>query len=170
MKLIEAMKLEKDLRRKADDLVAKIQAHSAIMDYETPVYPDQREQVRQWLQSVHDIFKEIERLRLGIQRTNLATQVTIELGGKQVTKSIAAWIHRRRDLAQAEKRMWQALTDRGLKEGTVKQSNGELKEVKLLRFFDAKQRDEMVELFASEPSAIDGRLEVINATTDLVEA
>lgn len=169
MKLIEALKQIKDLQRKTEDLTQKVGKHCADMDFETPVYPDQRAQVDEWLQAISDCMKEILRLRIAIQRTNLLTQVTVELGGKQVTKTLAEWVHRRRDLAKAEKRVWEILGDRGLKEGTVRQSSGEAREIRIRRYYDPKKRDQMVELYTQEPTLIDARLEIVNAVTDLIE-
>src|SRR5689334_161771 len=100
MKLIQAMKQLKDLGIKATDLRAKIAQFSADLSFETPMYPDQKAQISEWLQAHSDVLKEILRLRVAIQKTNINTPVTIELGGKQVVKSIAEWIHRRRDLAK----------------------------------------------------------------------
>lgn len=170
MKLIEAMKQIKELRRKADDLVEKIKKHSAHMNFETPVYEDQKKQVSEWLQSHGDLVKEIERLRLLVQRTNLATSVSIKLNGASVTKPIAAWIHRRKDLAALQQQAWQSLTDKGLREGIVQDSQNEKREVKIVRCYEPTQRDEKVALFQGEPSLIDQTLEVINATTEVVEA
>lgn len=169
MKIIQAMKQVKDLNRKADDLVAKIKVHCADLDFETPMYENQSEVVAGWLQAHGDIVKEIERLRLAIQLTNLQTPVTIELGGKQITKSIAAWIHRRRDLAKMQEAAFKVLTDRGLKEGTVTNSQGATIEVHIRRYFNPGNRDSMIELYRSEPSIIDATLEVTNAVTDLIE-
>lgn len=169
MKIIQAMKQVKDLNRKADDLLAKIKQHSADLDFETPLYPKQAEVVSGWVQAHGDIVKEIERLRLAIQLTNLQTPVTIELGGKQITKPIAAWIHRRRDLAKMQETAWRGLTDRNLKEGSVKNSQDVVIEVKIRRYYDPTQRDNMIELYRSEPSTIDATLEVVNAVTDLIE-
>lgn len=169
MKIIEAMKKIKDQQVKAADIRSKIQVYCADLSFETPLYADQKQQVAEWLQAHEDILKEILRLRVAIQRTNLATSVTIELGGKQVTKSIAEWVHRRRDLAALAKDAWQKLTDRGLKEGTAKNSTGQDIEIKLRRYYDPKERDAKVELYRSEPSIIDATLEVTNAVTDVVE-
>lgn len=170
MKLIEAMKKCKDLARKADDIKAKIAQNSAHLSFETPTYGDkQRDQVREWLQSHEDIQKEILRLRVAIQKTNMATTVAIELGEKQVTKTIAEWIHRRRDLAKADMSAWANLSDKGLKEGVGKNSLGEALEVKIVRNFDPVERDKKLELYRSEPSIVDATLEVVNATTDLIE-
>ncbi len=103
MKIIEAMKKIKDLEAKAEDLRKKVGDHCADLSFETPLYPDQRAVVDGWLQSHHDIWKEVLELKLAVQRTNLATDVTIELDNVQVTQCIAAWVHRRRTLATAER-------------------------------------------------------------------
>lgn len=171
MKLIEAMKLCKELARKSEDLVKKVADHCADMDFETPLYPDQKRQVSEWIQAHSDIQREVLNLRLAIQATNLATMVTIKLGDVQVTKSISAWIHRRRDLAGKELGMWMALGDRGLREGQflpASNPGGSPTAVKIRRYYDPAERDRKVELFRSEPLLIDSTLEVVNAVTDLI--
>lgn len=170
MKLIQAMKKLKDLAIKADDLRKKVASTSADLSIETPAYPDQKRQVAEWIQGHGDILKEVLQLRVAIQRTNLATEVSVELDGKHVKKSIAEWIHRRRDLAKLEQAMWLSLTDRNLKEQNVQTSpGGAVTEVRIRRHFEPAERDRKVELYRSEPSVIDATLEVVNATTDLIE-
>lgn len=171
MKLIEALKKIKDLRRKADDIKEKIGQYCADMDSETPTYPDQKRQIEDWLQSHSDIIKEIGLLRERIHKTNLETPVSITLGGKTVTKSIVSWILRRTELAQLEETCWRKLTDRGLKESYSYQVTNSSPQaiVKRRLYFDPKQRDEKVELYRSEPHTIDSTLEVVNAVTDLKE-
>lgn len=171
MKLIQAMKKIKDLGQKAGDLRDKIGKFSADLTIETATYPDQKKQVSEWLQAHHDILKEIISLRVSIQRTNLTTEVSIEIGGKHLTKSIAEWIHRRRDLAAAEMSAWMALTDRNLKEQNVQTTpGGPITEVRIRRYYDPIEKDGKVALYRSEPSIIDGALEVANATTELLES
>ena len=170
MKIIEAMKQIKDLQIKAEDLKKKIQHNHAHLSYESPIYgAEQKNRIDEWLQGYSDILKEILRLRVSVQKTNLSKDVTIELGGKQVTKSIAEWIHRRRDLATLEKSVWEIMNDKGLQEQRIKQSTNEILEVKILRYYEPAKRDEKIELFRSEPSKVDSTLEIINATTDLIE-
>ena len=174
MKIIEAMKKTKDLYIKANDLRDKIGANSADHDYQTPVYPDQAGMIRGWLQAHSDIIQEIGSLQLAISRTNLSTSVTITLGDKQVTKTIAEWLYRRgpkdkKGTASLDLAAWSKLTDRNLKEGAVELVRGnEPIVVKIRRYFDPIQRDKMIELYRSEPSLIDAALEVANATTDLI--
>jgi len=170
MKLIQAMKQLKELTTKAEDLREKVKKFCADLTIETPTYPDQRAQVAGWIQAHGDVVKRIGELRLAIQRTNLATAVTIELDGKQVTKPIASWIHRRRDLATLEGAMWSQLSDRNLKEQNLQTApGGAVTEVRIRRYFDPAERDAKRELYRGEPSIIDGTLEVVNATTDLME-
>lgn len=170
MKIIEAMKEIKRQHVAVADLNDKIAKHCAHMDYEKSPYNDATAQVREWQQSIHDRVKEVERLRLAIARTNLATDVSIELGGQRVTKTIAAWVLRRRELAQIDMRAWANLTDRGLKDGflTTTQTGTQTKAM-VVRHFDPVERDKHVDIYRNEPIQIDAALEVTNAITDLIE-
>ena len=174
MKIIEALKKREDLKRKADDIRAKIRDHSADRDIDVPAYETvdlQKKQIEEWLQAHSDILKEIERLSLTIQRTNLEKEVSVEVeDGKFVTKCIAAWILRRRELAKLEAGAWSQLTDRNIMPQSYKKNEAD-KEVYITnvrKYYDQKKRDEMLEKFTSEPSRIDAALEIANATTDLV--
>lgn len=171
MKIIEALKKTKDLKRQLDDLRTKIATHSAGVDIITSEYPDQKKEVRGWLQSHEDICKEILKLKTAIVRTNLSTPVTIEIAGKQVTKSITEWIIRRKDLAPEEYKAWSSLTDKGMKSASWTQNinNNEQRVVNRILYFDPVERDKKVEEYRSEPSLIDAALEVVNAVTDLIE-
>lgn len=171
MKIIEAMKKCKELIRKAEDYRGKILLNAAHLSFETPTYGDrQREQVADWVQGHESIMQEVARLRVGIQRTNLETVVPIEIDGKTVKKSIAEWIHRRRDLAKFDQQAWAAMNDRNLQEGKAKNSQGGPDfDVVIVRYYNPAQRDAKVELYRSEPLVIDATLEVVNAVTDLIE-
>lgn len=170
MKIIEGMKRIKMNDEKVADLQAKIAQNSAALTIETPLYEDAKAKVREWLQSCQDLSQESVRLLIAIQRTNLATQVTIELGGKQVTKSIAEWVWRRRKFAAVDLTTFSKLTDRHLKEGFSAGPTGGQIEMKIVRNYDPADRDKIMAMYREEPSKIDSTLEVVNATTDLLEA
>lgn len=177
MKIIEALKQTKILARKAEDLRTKIGAHCVDMDIEKPVYggPDgsvelHRKQVDSWLQSHQDILREIEGLRLAVSRTNLLTIVDIELQGKKVSKPITAWIARRKELAPLDMKAWQMLTDRNLKDQHFVETSGAKREIRVRRYYDPATRDNKVAALRDEPSLIDAALEIVNATTDIIEA
>jgi hypothetical protein len=169
MKIIEALKGIKDLNRKAEDLRKLIAVHCADLDYETPRYDDQWGKVQGWIQAHGDIVKEILRLKFCIMKTNIATKVDVELGGKIITKTIAEWIYRRKDLAKLDLQCWNQLGDRNLKEGQIPQSDGSKRDVKIRRYYKSEERDEKISLFKSEPLLIDAKLEVANCVTDLIE-
>ncbi len=171
MKIIEAMKRVKQNKEKIGDLQLKIGAVSANLSIETPVYGDQTSQkVKEWAQSCDDLTQDNIRLLCAVQRTNLATSVTIKLGEKDVTKSISEWVWRRREYALIDYNTWAKMTDRGLKEGPVRSSTEVPIEVKIQRHYDPLTRDRKMEIYKSEPREIDSALEVVNAVTDLIEA
>ena len=173
MKIIEAMKEIVRLHEKAADLRAKVAQYCADLDYETPTYPDQEAQVREWIQSHTDTVQRIARLREAIAVTNVRTLVTIELGGVAVSKTIFGWIQRRGNgdkklgLASLDQQMWASLTDRNLREGVAANSSGNTLPVKIRRHFQPQLRDRKVLEYRSEASIIDAKLEVVNAITDL---
>lgn len=170
MKLIQGMKLIKELTIKADDLRKKVSAHSAHLNIETAVYKEQPKQVAEWLQAHEDIMQKIGQLRVAIAKTNLATPVTMNVGGKNVTKSITEWIVRRTLTAPMDALAWQGLTDRNLKEQDLKPTpDSAVTQVRIVRCYDPKQRDTMIAIYRDEPGLIDRTLEVVNATTDLIE-
>jgi hypothetical protein len=171
MKIIEAMKRVKQNGEKIADLQSKIAVTCANLSVETPVYGSEtKNKINEWSQGCDDLTQENIRLLTAIQRTNLVTPVTIELGMKTVTKNIAEWVWRRRTYAAVDLATWSKMTDRNLKEGQINQSTGQPLMVTIVRHYDPEKRDAMMAMYRSEPHMIDAALEVINATTDLIEA
>lgn len=170
MKIIEAMKRIKTNKAKIEDLRGKINAVSAHMNFETPVYGiETATKIREWAQSCNDLSQECVKLLLSIQRTNLQTLVTIQVGEKHVTKPIAEWVWRRREYAALDRQVWASMTDRNLREGNLPSSTGVATEAKIIRNYDPLLRDAKIAEYSSEPGLIDGALEVVNAITDLAE-
>ena len=170
MKLIEAMKAVKNNKIKIADLQQKIAQHCANLNFETQLYgTNTPEQIKSWIQSCIDLSQDNVKLLTAITKTNLATAVTINLGGKAVTKNISEWIWRRREYATLDLQTWSRLTDKNLKEGITQSSTGEKMEIKIIRHYDPVIRDQMIAMYKNEPHEIDSILEVINAVTDLLE-
>lgn len=168
MKIIEAMKKVKQNKEKIEDLQAKIAQHCANLSFETPVYGTETgNRIKEWLQSCQDLARENVRLLCLIQKTNMQTTVPIEIGGKTVTKTITEWVWRRREYAKMDLATFSKLTDRGLKEGSAQTSPGVTTEIKIVRHFDPRQRDEAMAMYQAEPHLIDAALEVVNAVTEL---
>lgn len=169
MKIIEAMKSLKENKEKIAELQVRINQNSAHMSVETPVYENITEKINGWVQSCEDLTQENIKRLTDIARTNLATSVTIELGDKQVTKTIAEWVWRRREYAAVDKKTQSMLTDRGLKDSQIQSEAGGITHVNVVRNYDPEKRDDKLDMYRSEPHRIDAALEVINAVTDLVE-
>lgn len=170
MKIIEALKQIKLNKIKIAELTERIGQASANMSNEEPVYGEgTRTKLEGYLQSIRDLTLDNISLLTRISKTNLETQVSIDLGHATVTKSIAEWIWRRREYAEIERSAWRALTDRNLRAGVIKTSTGEVKEVTVVKHYDQEKRDNMVASLRAEPTQIDMTLEIVNATTDLLD-
>lgn len=173
MKIIEALKTIKANKEKIGDLTRKIKENSAILSNQTSPYGGQKDAtkvVSGWLDSVRQILRENEILTKRIHQTNNITEVSVTLAdGTTVTKTIDEWLTRRKDGVAAHKVVYSALTDRGLREEFITQPNGERVPVTIVRHFDAAARDSVLSLLSDEVLRIDSALEIVNATTDLVE-
>lgn len=84
--------------------------------------------------------------------------LTLELEGK--TSNVVTF---------KKKQAWSALTDRGIHEGKTKGPDGDVIEIKIIRYYDPEVRDYQREALRVEPSVIDAALETVNAVTDLIE-
>lgn len=168
MKIVEALKKVKDNRRKIEDLKKKIRSNAARLSYESSPYPNPSQKVESWVQSCRDLSLESVDLLERISRTNNAVEVTIEVGGNTITRTISGWVYRRREFAKLDLSVQQCLTTGVLKEGTIDTANGEKMDVTIIRHFDTEVRDNLLESLSEEPFLIDSRLEIVNATTDLV--
>lgn len=169
MKIIEALKQLKLNTKKVADISARIALNSAKKSFEQSPYADPVAQVKEWCDQVEGLSKRNSELTLAIARTNAATQVTIELEGKQVTKSITEWIYRRRHGVLMDIAAVKALTNRGLKDEQIKQTDNTILETKVVLHYDQKERDNRMDALQQEPTLIDTRLEMVNAVTDLLE-
>ena len=169
-KIIEALKEIKSLSKKADDLRQKVNKYHADYEHETAVYPDQKDKVSEWIQSHQDTVKRILKLKHAVKKTNLQTEVSIDIAGVTVIHSISEWIDRRRELAGQEEALWKGINDRGLQEGTTQLSNGEKIVKKIRRYYDPSARDKKLDEYRDEPQLIDAALEVKNAVVDIIES
>jgi hypothetical protein len=174
MTIIEGLKKIKLLKQKHVSQITRIKNASCELDYEDRKFTygtedEQKTMVDGLLKSCSDIVSEIENISLRISKTNIETMVGIEIEGKTITKPISAWIMRRRELSAMSMKPFQALTDRNLKpSGYNVEGTDDLKVANPKRFYDQKSRDEKIVSLESEPVFIDGKLEVVNATTQLL--
>lgn len=172
MKIIEALKTIRANQAKVHDLVVKVQKNSAIRSDQTSPYGDQRAStatVNGWLDTIRQTLRENEVLTRRIHTTNNSVEITIVIGGIGITKTIDEWLTRRKSGVDFQTLAYQSLTDRSLKEEFVSQPDGTRVPLTIVRHYNPVQRDEMLEILAQEKSLIDSRLEIVNATTDLMD-
>lgn len=171
MKIIEALKTLKANKEKVIELSAKVKANSARTSVQTSPYGDEAaatKQVKSWLDTIASVLRNNEELASRVHKTNNATIIDIEIGGKVISKSIDEWLRRRNEGVDLELMAFSALTDRGLKEELIKNADGTTTHVTIVRHFDAIGRDNKLSELSSEKRMIDSALEIANATTDLV--
>lgn len=177
MVLIEALKDQKYTLRKMEDLRKKISAYCADLDCMQPTYgsaEEQKKKVAEWLQMHDDLALKLTNIKKAIQRTNLETKVTIKIGENEIARSISEWILRRREIIDFQLLAYNSLTDRNLSQqglramGNIEEAN-KMKNARVRFYFDASDRDEKIELLKKEKDDIDKTLEIVNATTILIE-
>lgn len=171
MKIIEALKKVKYNRQKMVDLNTLLSQNAAHMESQTghTPYSDPKRKVKEWLQSIHDLQSDNAKLLSAIQRTNLETKVTIEvMEGQQVEKTIAEWIVRRREGVDQDYAACNALRTR-LTQQAIQDAEGNISVDNVVYNFSTEARDKRLMALSEEKSRIDSALEIVNATTDLIE-
>lgn len=176
MKLIEAMKELKLIQKRIDRNKEQIRQHAAYHTVAGPAFgngdvekgdAEQRETVRKLLQSSFDLVQRSLDLKAAIDRTNLDT--LLEHKGK--THSIHALIILRRQLGQQIVQVIASQTP----EPAINQLNNVLRQgidatnpPRLIQCFDEAKRNEDMKFWQEFVEEIDARLEVVNATTDVI--
>lgn len=168
MKLIEAMKKLRVIEKRMADNSHKIEEYSAFVSTERLPFETeeaQKKELRSRIQANTDLMTEYLGLKRAIERTNLAVQV--EIGGTSYTISDLLTLKRRLgalmmetylslNTGQADRRVSRMAT----LEGTVPQ---------VVRLYKEDEKNENLRKWQDLLDNIDSRLEVVNATTDIVE-
>lgn len=172
--IIQALKKMKSLKEEVEQTRQLLAAHCADYANESPVYETvekQKAQVSAWLQSIEDKLQAYTALALRVKYTNLMTQVTIYLedGARKLTLPLEEWIIMRREIAPIKQTVFSSVGDRSLKDKEVRTSAGGTETVQVRRYYDPVCRDTALMRAKSLPALIDSHLEVVNATTPLLQ-
>lgn len=167
MKLIEAMKELKLIIKKMESNNEQVVKLSSLLSNEKPLVgssiEDQKKEVNALIQSNEDLFDNYLKLKLLIEKTNTTTSVTIN----DKTLTITEWLTFRRNASDAS-RIY-LLVNTSAAQGRLSRINNWDKTIEVLPCFDEKiintKKMEMIDILGK----IDWTLEVVNATTDLVE-
>lgn len=169
MKIIEALKKLRLIEKKMDGNNARITQYSSILSTERPIFETeakQRAEVTSLLQANMDLLKEYLRLKCDIEKTNLTVEVKTSIG----TYTIAELLILKRTLAQKARQTYEALQDgAAMMRMRNAPSTGD-KPVQLIRMYDETVKNAGIRSWMEFHYEIDGTLEVVNATTDLIES
>lgn len=172
MKLIEGMKKLKLIEKRIARNITQITQYASSVSVEKPVFgndTEQKKKVEELVQANKDLTLEYMHLKKRVDMTNLTTVVTI---GKD-TYTIADLLILRRGLSKLIVQTYQALNtgygDARLNSigRNVALQPGE-KPPYVVRFYDETRKFESLQECQSRDDEIEQRLEVINATTELV--
>ncbi len=171
MKIVEALKrlkvIEKRISRNSQD----ISKYSSGVNTERPLFETeakQRAELKSLIQSNLDLLQESMKLKKNIEHTNLSIKVDIE--GKEYFLSDLLMLKRK--MIKPITATYESMNDNA-GEGRLrtavafKDQGGSAPHV--VRYYDEKEKNEGRRKWMDLGDQIDSRLEVINATTDLVE-
>lgn len=164
MKLVEAMKELKLIEKKIDKNINSIQKYSSQPSNERPYFTsieEQKKEIKSLIQANKDLMDNYLDLKQKIEKTNLT--ITVEMDGRKYTISELLVLKRR--LAKLMIASYEAMNDKEAKHSIMRLSDSQ---IKVERFYDEKEKNQGLAMWQDFYDNIDSRLEVINATTELV--
>jgi len=168
MKVVEGMKKLKIIEKKMRSNCQNITRYASMVDIERPLFETEKkqvEEVKSLVQSNVDLMKEALGLKKKIEQTNLETTVQIE--GESYTISDLLFIHHR--MGELMLSTFYSMNDT---EGQKRLRNSpsiEGRTPQVVRMYKEETRNEGLKKWQNLLDNITMRLEVINATTNLVE-
>jgi len=174
MMLIEAMKRLRVIQKRMLHNIDNVNKYAAIISTERPLFnseDEQKKEVKEIIQSNLDLMKEYLELKKKIERTNL--QTIVEIGGQKY--SISDLLILKRNLIKLVVNTYDALNTKHAQTklnamALATRSSGGLGETpRIHHMFDEKEKNENLRKWQDLYDNIDSRLEVINATTTLLE-
>lgn len=168
MKIIEGMKRLRVIEKRMEQQQDLITEYSSKLTTEMPRFhskEDQAAEVASMIQSNGDLCAEYLRLKRSIEYTNL--KVTVDMQGQTYTISDLLIIKRKMGIRMVK--TYQALNDSRAqyRHKHTPRYEGESPKVEIL--YSEKEKLDNIRKWQDLIAMIDSRLEVINATTDLLE-
>lgn len=168
MMLIEAMKELKLLEKRMRDNTEKVAKYSSGLSTEKEVFGSekkQRQEVSSLIQANMDLFKRYLQLKTAIERTNINTTILFpDIGEFNLTELLA--IRRRMNLPITN--TFNALNTRDADAKMRSARVPENVDIQVVRYYDEEEKNNQLRKWMDFFDAIDGKLEVVNATTPLL--
>lgn len=170
MKIIEALKKLKLIEKKMASNIENIAMYSSTVSTERPFFGTedaQRKEVDKLIQSNTDLVKEYLRTKEMVEYTNL--KIKVPFRGNQ-EYSLSELLALKRKVGDALINTYQALSTRYADQRMARAPKDlEGKPAQVARLYDEGRKNEALLDLMTFMSDIESRLEVINATTDLIE-
>ena len=172
MKIVEALKGLRVIEKKIKKNTEQIGEYSSILSNEKSLFGDEKGQekkVRELIQSNQDLLTYYLKVKRAIEKTNLVA--TVEVGGVKYTLSDALTIKRK--MARHMLDTYNALSTRtgdaklGMRRMSVSGDPNQI--ISVLRMYQETDKLDGLTKWQDLYDNLESRLEVINATTDLVE-
>jgi hypothetical protein len=167
MKIIEALKKLKVIEKRIARNCADINKYASVLDSEKPAFVTeeaQKDEVNKLIQSCEDLGKEYLKLKSQIEATNLSVKATV--GG--CTYSLSELLVIKRKLAKMMEPVYAALNKDAAEKHMLRGYDRDQK-AQVIQLYDETVKNENLRKWQELYEEIDSRLEVINATEDLVE-
>ncbi len=168
MMLIEGMKELKLLEKRMRDNTEKITKYSSGLSNEKETFGSEKKQrleVSSLIQSNIDLFKHYLKLKTAIEKTNINTTIHFnDIGEFNLVELLAI----RRRMSQPVLNTFHALTTREADNKMRVARIPENVEVQVVRYYDEEEKNNQLRKWMDFFDAIDGKLEVVNATTPLL--
>lgn len=171
MKIIEALKELKLIEKKIDKNIMEITQYASILNIERPIFEseaDQRREIEIRIQSNRDLMNRYLWLKRCIEHTNLVS--SIELDG--VTYSLIDLLYIKRKMGGKMVSTYSALNtsaaDNRIRSGRIAMPT-DGRQVNTVMLYDEKKKNIGLSEWQNLVDKIDSRLEVLNATIDLIE-
>jgi hypothetical protein len=168
MKLIEAMKELKVIIKRIGKNTLQINEYAALPDTERLHFGTkdaQAKEIKSLIQANADLVNTYLKLKQRIEYTNLKTMV--EING--ITYSISEMLVLKRSLAKLMVATFNALNDNQARSRSTSHLGRSEKAPIVEKFYNESEKTQGQRSWDDLYHAIDSRLEVINATTELVE-
>lgn len=168
MKIIEALKKLKVIEKRITSNAKDITAYASVLSNEKPAFgteEEQRREVSQLLQSSEDLGNEYLDLKRKIEKTNLTVEV--EMNGKKY--SISDLLVIKRKLAKMMMDTYSALNTQNADHRLMYNKAGQGQMPTVVQLYDEAAKNKKLRSWQEMYDQVDSRLEVINATEDIVE-
>ena len=170
MKLIEGMKRLRVIEKRMASNIENINRYAAILSTERPMFGSedkQRSEVKALIQANRDLMDEYLILKKRIERTNLGIEIEIQGTKYQISDLLII----KRKLAKMMESTYSALNT---KQAELRMTRGGMQapvgeRIQVVPMFDETDKNTQLRLWQDLYDNIDSRLEVINATAELLE-